>query len=63
MPIPDGTGRIHLASGDRRDEFVAVVNAVLPHVTRCVEQWASLALVATLWGVIAYLALVTFALQ
>jgi hypothetical protein len=42
---------------DRRDEFVGIVAAVLPRTTQALETAAMYALMASLWGLIAYLAL------
>lgn len=44
-------------STDRRDEFAAVVAAVLPQTSQVLDTVARYILAAALWGLIAYLAL------
>ena len=44
-------------SPDRRDEFVAVVAAVLPQTNQAVEFLARYTLATALWGLILYMAL------
>jgi hypothetical protein len=55
MPLPHS--RAFDQSTDRRDEFVAVVAAVLPQTSQALETLARYTLAAALWGLIVYLAL------
>jgi hypothetical protein len=63
MHTSNGKGSTHLLHGDRRGEFVAVVETLLPEAARRAESAALFAMVATFWGAVMYFALVTFALQ
>lgn len=55
MPLP--RTRVLDQSTSQRDEFVAVVAAVLPQTSQAVEAVAMYAMVATLWALIIYFAL------
>lgn len=50
-------GRALGQSTDRRDEFVAVVAAVLPRTSQAFETVARFTLSVALWGLVFYLAL------
>lgn len=50
-------GRVFDQSTDRRDEFVAVVAAVLPQTSLALETVARYTLAAALWGLILYMSL------
>jgi hypothetical protein len=58
--MPPASGRAtHAAYGDRRAEFVAVVERVLPELGDRVEGLALYALVCVFWGVVLYVAMTT----
>lgn len=63
MRISSGQSVTHLNSGDRREEFVAVLADVLPRIRPCLETVGLYTMVAAFWGVILYVALTVFVLQ
>ena len=55
MNLPHDRAISH--STDRRDEFVGIVAAVLPRTNQAFETFAMYTVMASVWGIIVFLAL------
>jgi hypothetical protein len=63
MHSSDGRFVTHSLHLDRREEFTAVLEAVLPSMAARLEALALYAMVAAFWGVVVFVALTAYVHQ